>query len=75
MVVKKSAYREAPTAIGLEKIEKGTLDYMDIEVWSNLNTGVLEEYFEERTEGRVLGGQDSFGRRFWQASFWARFLR
>jgi uncharacterized oligopeptide transporter (OPT) family protein len=51
--VKKSAYREAPTASGLEKIEKGTLDYMDKEVWSNLNTGVLEEYFEEknRNEG------------------------
>jgi uncharacterized oligopeptide transporter (OPT) family protein len=46
--VKKSAYREAPTASGLEKIEKGTLDYMDKEVWSNLNTGVLEEYFEEK---------------------------
>lgn len=51
--MKKSAYREAPTASGLEKIEKGTLDYMDKEVWSNLNTGVLEEYFEEknRNEG------------------------
>ncbi|UCE37218.1 MAG: OPT/YSL family transporter [Thermoplasmata archaeon] len=48
MAVKKSVYREAPTAAGLEKIEKGTLDYMDKEVWSNLNTGVLEEYFEEK---------------------------
>jgi uncharacterized oligopeptide transporter (OPT) family protein len=48
LVVKQSAYREPPTAIGLEKIEKGTLDYMDKEVWSNLNTGVLEEYFEEK---------------------------
>jgi uncharacterized oligopeptide transporter (OPT) family protein len=46
--VKKSAYREPPTASGLEKIEKGTLDYMDKEVWSNLNTGILEEYFEEK---------------------------
>jgi uncharacterized oligopeptide transporter (OPT) family protein len=48
LVVKKSAYREPPTALGLEKIEKGTLDYMDKEIWSNLNTGVLEEYFEEK---------------------------
>lgn len=48
MPVKKSVYREPPTAAGLEKIEKGTLDYMDKEVWSNLNTGVLEEYFEEK---------------------------
>jgi uncharacterized oligopeptide transporter (OPT) family protein len=51
LVIKKSAYREPPTAIGLEKIEKGTLDYMDKEVWSNLNTGVLEEYFEEKNRG------------------------
>ncbi|ODS39757.1 MAG: hypothetical protein A7315_10485 [Candidatus Altiarchaeales archaeon WOR_SM1_79] len=55
MAVKKSAYREAPTAIGLEKIEKGTLDYMDKEVWSNLNTGVLEEYFEERNRTESFG--------------------
>jgi uncharacterized oligopeptide transporter (OPT) family protein len=56
LVVKKSAYREAPTASGLEKIEKGTLDYMDMEVWSNLNTGILEEYFEEKNR------QESFSR-------------
>ena len=48
LAVKKSVYREPPTAAGLEKIEKGTLDYLDKEVWSNLNTGVLEEYFEEK---------------------------
>ncbi len=48
MAVKKSVYREPPTAMGLEKIEKGTLDYFDKEVWSNLNTGVLEEYLEEK---------------------------
>jgi uncharacterized oligopeptide transporter (OPT) family protein len=55
LVIKKSAYREAPTAIGLEKIEKGTLDYMDKEVWSNLNTGVLEEYFEEKNRSESFG--------------------
>jgi hypothetical protein len=48
LAIRKSVYREAPTAAGLEKIEKGTLDYLDKEVWSNLNTGVLEEYFEEK---------------------------
>ncbi len=48
MVIKKSAYREPVTASGLQKIETGTLDYMDMEVWSNLNTGVMEEYFEEK---------------------------
>jgi uncharacterized oligopeptide transporter (OPT) family protein len=56
LAVKKSVYREPPTAAGLEKIEKGTLDYMDKEVWSNLNTGVLEEYFEEKNR------KDSFSR-------------
>ncbi|RLF47595.1 MAG: hypothetical protein DRN20_05760 [Thermoplasmata archaeon] len=48
MTVKKFSYREAPTPEGLKKIENGTLDYLDLEVWSNLNTGVLEEYFEEK---------------------------
>jgi uncharacterized oligopeptide transporter (OPT) family protein len=55
LVIKKSAYRESPTAQGLEKIEKGTLDYMDKEVWSNLNTGVLEEYFEEKNRSESFG--------------------
>jgi len=46
--IKEAKYREPPTAAGLEKIEKGTLDYYDIAVWSNLNSGVLEEYLDEK---------------------------
>ncbi len=48
MPVKHHSYREPPTAEGLEKIEKGELKHLDLEVWSNLNTGVLEEYLEEK---------------------------
>jgi len=46
--VKKSVYREPITATGLKKIENGTMEYLDLDVWPNLNTGVLEEYFEEK---------------------------
>lgn len=51
--VRRSVYRQPPTAKGLEKIEKGTLNYFDTEVYSNLNTEVLEEYLDHknRTEG------------------------
>jgi len=49
----KSPYRQPPTPEGLRKIENGTLEWFDIEMYSNFNTGVLEQYFEEknRTEG------------------------
>ncbi|MCD6461687.1 MAG: OPT/YSL family transporter [Thermoplasmata archaeon] len=48
MPVKHSSYREPPSPEGLKKIEKGELNHLDLEVWSNLNTGVLEEYLEEK---------------------------
>jgi len=54
-MVKKSNYREPPTPSGLEKIEKGTLDYFDIETYSNLNTGVMEEYLDEKTRKEGFG--------------------
>jgi hypothetical protein len=49
----KSAYRQPLTAKGIKKMEEGTLDYFDDEIWSNLNTGTLEQYLNEktRTEG------------------------
>ena len=53
--VKGSNYREAPTPAGLEKIEKGTLDYFDIETYSNMNTGVMEEYLDEKTRKEGFG--------------------
>lgn len=51
--VQKSAYRQPVTPDGLRKIESGELKWFDTEVFSNLNTGVLEQYLEEknRTEG------------------------
>lgn len=47
--VQKSIYRQPPTAEGLRKIEHGELDYFDPTAFSNANTGVLEQYFNERT--------------------------
>jgi len=49
----KSPYRQPPTPAGLRKIETNTMDWFDIEMYSNFNSGVLEQYFEEKnkTEG------------------------
>jgi len=51
--VRSSIYRRPPTAAGLEMIEKNKMDWLDTESFANLNTGVLEEYLDEknRTEG------------------------
>ncbi|UCH89409.1 MAG: OPT/YSL family transporter [Thermoplasmata archaeon] len=46
--VKKSIYREPPTPEGLKKIEKDELEWFDPEVFANYNSGVLEQYFDER---------------------------
>jgi uncharacterized oligopeptide transporter (OPT) family protein len=46
--VKKSIYREPPTAEGLRKIENDELEWFDPVIYSNYNTGVLEQYFDER---------------------------
>lgn len=46
--VKKSIYREPPTPEGLKKIEKDELEWFDPAVFANYNTGVLEQYFDER---------------------------
>jgi uncharacterized oligopeptide transporter (OPT) family protein len=55
MGVRKAVYRNDPTPAGLEAIEKGTLKHFDNEVYSNLNTGVLEEYLEEKNRTRDFG--------------------
>lgn len=63
--VRRSAYRRPATPEGIRKVEEGTLDYFDQDIYRNLNTGFLEQYFDEkdRTEsftrsrfrwGRVL---------------------
>jgi putative OPT family oligopeptide transporter len=49
----KSVYRQPLTSDGIKKMEQGTMEYFDDEMWSNLNTGTLEQYLNEktRTEG------------------------
>ena len=42
--VERSAYRQPATPSGLESIEKGTLTWLDEDMYNNLNTGVLEQY-------------------------------
>jgi putative OPT family oligopeptide transporter len=46
----KSVYRQPLTPEGIKKIEKGTMEYFDDEMWSNLNTGALEQYLNEKTK-------------------------
>ena len=46
--VERSAYRQPVTASGLEAIESGTLTWLDEDMYNNLNTGVLEQYLEEK---------------------------
>ena len=65
MAIPKRAYRTPPSPEGLERIEKGELKHLDVEMWSNLNSGVLEEYLEEKN--RV----ESFGITEWN---WRRVL-
>ena len=55
----KSPYRQPPTPEGLHKIESGTMEWFDIEMYSNFNTGVLEQYFEEKNKS------DGFCRSTW----------
>jgi putative OPT family oligopeptide transporter len=45
-------YRRPPTPNGLKVIEQDTLEWFSPEVYSNMNTGVLEEYIEERNRRR-----------------------
>jgi len=53
----KSIYRQPLTPNGIKKLEEGTMEYFDDEIWSNLNTGALEQYLNEKT--RVEGFQRS----------------
>ena len=46
--VRRSAYRQPVTANGLKKIERGELNWFDTEMFTNFNTGVLEQYLEEK---------------------------
>jgi putative OPT family oligopeptide transporter len=53
----KSVYRQPLTPEGIRKMEEGTLDYFDEEMWGNFNTGTLEQYLNEKT--RIEGFQRS----------------
>ena len=46
--VLKSAYRKPVTPGGLKKIEEGSLQWLDPEMFANFNTGVCEQYLEEK---------------------------
>ena len=46
--VRTFTYRVAPTPKGIEAIEKDEMDYFTPNMWDNLNTGLLEEYLEEK---------------------------
>jgi putative OPT family oligopeptide transporter len=46
----KSVYRRPLTPEGIKKIEEGTLEYFDEDMWTNLNTGALEQYLNEKTK-------------------------
>ncbi len=60
MAVRQAQYREPPTPGGLEAIERGSLQWFDTEMYSNLNTGVMEQYLEERNQ-----------RESWERSRWS----
>ena len=63
--VRSFAYRHAPTARGIESIEKDQIQPYDIDIYANFNTGVLEQYLDEKY--RVT----SFRKKQW---FWKKVL-
>ncbi len=54
MPIRKSNYRRPPTPNGLKVIEKDTLEWFSPEVYANMNSGILEEYIEERNRKRAF---------------------
>ncbi len=60
--VSQSAYRQPVTPAGLQAIENGTLTWLDDEMYNNLNTGLLEQYLEEKNL------QESFEVSHWNTS-------
>jgi uncharacterized oligopeptide transporter (OPT) family protein len=65
LAVKQAQYRDPPTPGGLEAMEKGTLEWFDTDMYSNLNTGVMEQYLEEKNR------KESFERSTWS---WSKVL-
>lgn len=60
--VRRSTYRQPMTPSGIEKIEKGTMNWLDPEMFVNFNTGALEQYLDEKNR------RDSFAVPAW--SWW-----
>ena len=54
MPFRKSLYRRPPTANGLKAIENKTLEWFSPELYANMNTGVMEEYIEERNRKKAF---------------------
>lgn len=46
--------RRPPTPRGLERMDAGDLERYDPEMYANINTGVLEQYLEERNRDEAL---------------------
>jgi len=46
--VRKSTYRQPLSPRGIEKLEHGTLQWFDPEMFINFNTGALEQYLDEK---------------------------
>jgi len=46
--VRRSAYRQPITPMGLKSIERGELKWFDPEMFSNFNTGTMEQYLDEK---------------------------
>ena len=63
--VRSFAYRRDLTARGIESIEKDQIQPYDIDIYANFNTGVLEQYLDEKY--RVT----SFRKKQW---FWKKVL-
>ena len=52
--VPRSVYRRPVTAKGIKAIEEGSLTWLDENMYNNLNTGVLEQYLEEKNIEEVF---------------------
>ncbi len=59
-MVRKYTYASPPTPEGLKAMENGTLEILDTNMFGNLNTGILEQYLNEknRNEGFETSGFD-----------------
>jgi uncharacterized oligopeptide transporter (OPT) family protein len=62
MGIRRSIYRQPMTPSGIEKVEKGTMNWLDTEMFANFNTGAVEQYLDEKNR------KDAFSVKAW--SWW-----